>query len=94
LEQRAKALDEAIERRDAAAKALADAITEAMKTMKTMNPNNQQDGKQLERIFDEIQLINKTTNDAVLRHKEAIAIANQCRMQKSMIREAGDRACP
>jgi hypothetical protein len=65
----AQDLQEAIRRRDIAAKELGEAILAAMKTM---NPNNQQDMKRLDDVFDEIQAINKTTNDAILRYDERL----------------------
>ncbi len=42
--------------------------------MTRINPNNQQDMKQLDGVFDKIQAINKTTNDAVLRVDEMLAL--------------------
>lgn len=70
----AQQLADAIQQRDAAATALADAIDA---TMRTMNPNNQQDGKRLDQIFDEIEAINKTTTDALLRYDETLAILEE-----------------
>ena len=70
----AQQLAGAIQRRDDAATALADAIDA---TMRTMNPNNQQDGKRLDQIFDEIEAINKTTTDALLRYDETLAILQE-----------------
>jgi hypothetical protein len=70
----AEKLAGAIQQRDAAATALADAIDA---TMRTMNPNNQQDGKRLDQIFDEIEAINKTTTDALLRYDETLAILEE-----------------
>jgi hypothetical protein len=71
---RARQLYQAIIRRDAAGKELGDAITE---TMKTMNPNNKQDVKRLEQVYDEIQAINKTTNDALLRYDETLTLLDE-----------------
>jgi hypothetical protein len=70
----AQNLADAIQRRDDAARALADAIDA---TMRTMNPNNQQDGKRLDQIFDEMEAINKTTTDALLRYDETVAILEE-----------------
>jgi hypothetical protein len=70
----AQQLGRAIQRRDVAATALADAIDA---TMRTMDPNNQQDGKRLDQIFDEIEAINKTTTDALLRYDETLAILEE-----------------
>jgi hypothetical protein len=70
----AQGLADAIQRRDDAATALADAIDA---TMRTMNPNNQQDGKRLDQIFDEIEAINKTTTDTLLRYDETLAILEE-----------------
>jgi uncharacterized protein YicC (UPF0701 family) len=67
-------VDAAIKRRDAAAKELGDAIAEAMKTM---DPTNQQDGKRLEEVFDEIEEINKTVADTQLRYSDMQAIINE-----------------
>ncbi|MGH6847331.1 MAG: hypothetical protein ACREC0_07800 [Methylocella sp.] len=67
-------LNDAIRYQDATAQALADAIT---KTMKTMGPNNQQDGKRLEQVFEEILAINKTTTDALLRYSEYLALLEE-----------------
>jgi hypothetical protein len=70
-------LDGAVKRRDEAAKELATAIDETMDKMKTMNPVNQQDAKRLEQIFDGIQAINKTTNDALLRLSDSRALLEE-----------------
>jgi hypothetical protein len=64
----------AIQRRDAAATDLANGIDQ---TMRTMNPNNQQDVKRLEQVFDEIQAINKTTDDAILGWNDAKALFDE-----------------
>lgn len=73
-------LNDAIRYRDATAQALADAITE---TMKTMGPNNQQDGKRLEQVFEEILAINKTTTDAQLRYSEFLALREEQAVAKA-----------
>jgi hypothetical protein len=69
MQRKAREVYQAISRRDIAAKELGEAIDAAMKTM---NPNNQQDMKRLDDVFDEIQAINKTTNDAILRYDEKL----------------------
>jgi hypothetical protein len=69
MQRKARDVYQAISRRDIAAKELGEAIDAAMKTM---NPNNQQDMKRLDDVFDEIQAINKTTNDAILRYDERL----------------------
>lgn len=74
LKQQGLALQQAIDRRDNAATELGVAITE---TMRTMNPNDQQGKKRLDEIFAEIQAINKTTNDALLRHDELLAVLKE-----------------
>jgi hypothetical protein len=74
IKQRAQFLSQVISGRDAAAKDLAEAIDA---TMKTMDPNNQQDLKRLDEIFDEIQAINKTTTDALLRYDETLALLKE-----------------
>ncbi len=65
----------AVERRDEAANRLAGAITKAMEDSK--KNNNQELGKQLEHVYDEIQAINKTTNDAELRYDETLALLDE-----------------
>jgi hypothetical protein len=74
LKQQGLVLQQAIDRRDIAANELGVAITE---TMKTMNPNDQQGKKRLDEVFAEIQAINKTTNDALLRHDELLALLKE-----------------
>ena len=71
IPERQDALRNAIGRRDDKARLLGDAIDCAMTRI---NPNNQQDMKQLDGVFDKIQAINKTTNDAVLRVDEMLAL--------------------
>jgi hypothetical protein len=70
----AQQLADAIQQRDAAATALAEAIDA---TMRTMNPNNEQDGRRLDQVFDEIEAINKTTTDALLGYDETLAILQE-----------------
>jgi hypothetical protein len=73
MKQQGLALQQAIDRRDTAAKELAGAIDALMNA----NPGNQQVVKRLEEVFDEIQAINKTTNDALLRHDELLALLKE-----------------
>jgi hypothetical protein len=72
----AKSSDEqvqrALARRDAADKALSDAIQD---TMKTLDPSNQRDGEALEQVFDDVQKTNKAVTDDQLRFSDSQAVA-------------------
>jgi gas vesicle protein len=68
----AEKIELAIQRRDAADKALAEAISE---TMKNVDQNNERDAQELEKVFDEIQNLNKKVADDQLRYIESQAIA-------------------
>jgi hypothetical protein len=74
MQQKAQLVQEAVDRRNAAANELGGAIEAAMKTM---NPNNQQDMKRLDEVFGEIQAINKTTNDALLGYYDTLALLKE-----------------
>jgi hypothetical protein len=74
MKQRAQVLQEAIGKRDALARELGELIDS---TMKTMDPNNKQDMQRLDMIFDEIQAINKTTNDNILAYDEKLALLKE-----------------
>jgi len=65
-------LRQAIQQRDDAEKQLAPAVEATMKSA-----TNEKAGKELEKVYDAIQAINKATSDALLRHDEALALLDE-----------------
>jgi hypothetical protein len=63
----------AVKERDDAADKLAGAINKAMEN----SQSNQELGKQLEKVYDEVQATNKTTNDAELMYDETLALLDE-----------------
>jgi hypothetical protein len=78
-------LQKAIQQRDDAAKQLAYVIQFAITTTIPgwqskgggWSEQSQRLGKRLEEVYGEIQAINTTTSDAVLRHDEALALLDE-----------------